>query len=544
MKPGAAGKPGTVAPRDAMRGLKPAQVQQLQRALALLQTGERTLAGLLLLDLARNAPDHPEVLRARGMRHAAEAEWPQAVDCLARAHAQRPGDFQLLLQLARAQDEAEDPAGRLASLRAAAALAATGNDWFQLSTEHDRAGDLHGAYDCVQQAIAIAPDAPISLLQRARCATALGHGEQAAADCRTLIARNALVARAWFMLADLKVVRLSDAELALLEATAAAPPATMPAEERLYLLFALGKALEDAGRVADAFAALRRANDTASLARPWDTAAFQRIVDGVQAAAGADMRAAEGVQPGREVIFLVGLPRSGTTLVEQIISSHPQVEGASELPYLPRIIDAESRRRGKPFPDWVPSASDADWARMGQDYLRMSARWRSTKPIATDKLPENWLYASAALRMLPGARVIDCRRDPVETCWSCYKQLFGPGMVQFTYRFEHLAAYWHSYDGLCRFLAERLPGRFIVQRYEALVAEPEAQIRALLAACGLEFDPACMAFHTAQRAIRTPSALQVRKPLRQTSTPGARYGELLQPLRVLLAPSSATGPGG
>jgi tetratricopeptide (TPR) repeat protein len=538
MKAGAAAKHGAAGPRDALRGLKPAQVQQLQRAMSLLQTGERTLAGLLLLDLARSAPDHPEVLRARGMRHAAESEWPQAADCLARAQAQRPGDFQLLLQLARAQDEADDHRGRLASLQAAAALAASGKDWFQLSTEHDRAGDLHSAYDCVQRSLAMAPGAGVALLQRARCATALGHGAQAAGDCRSLIARNELVARAWFMLADLKVERLTDDELALLEATAAAPPASMPAEERLYLLFALGKALEDAGRVADAFAALRRANDTASAARPWDAAAFARTVQAVRAAFAQDTPAPEGTQRGAEVIFLVGLPRSGTTLVEQILGSHAQVEGASELPYLPRIIGAESRRRGKPFPDWVASATDADWARMGQDYLRMSARWRAAKPIATDKLPENWLHAAAALRMLPGARVIDCRRNPVETCWSCYKQLFGPGMVHFTYRFDDLAAYWHAYDGLARQLAEQLPGRFIVQRYEALVAEPEAQIRALLGACGLDFDPACMQFHTAQRAIRTPSALQVRKPLRQTSTPGARYGDLLEPLRALLSPGA------
>ena len=177
------------------------------------------------------------------------------------------------------------------------------------------------------------------------------------------------------MLADLKVARLSDAGLALLETTAASPPAAMPAEEHLYLLFALGKALEDAGRVADAFAALRRANDTVSLARRWD------------AAAASDTPAPAGAQPGREVMFLVGLPRSGTTLVEQIFSSHAQVEGASELPYLPRIVDAESRRCGMPFPDWVPSTTDVDWARMGQDCLRMSGRWRAASPSPPTNCP-------------------------------------------------------------------------------------------------------------------------------------------------------------
>ena len=121
---------------------------------------------------------------------------------------------------------------------------------------------------------------------------------------------------------------------------------------------------------------------------------------------------------GSEVIFVVGLPRSATTLTEQILAGHSQVEGASELPYLGRVIEQESRRRGRSFPDWVSTATADDWARMGQAYLHMSACWRTSKPVATDKLPANWCYVGAALWMLPAARVIDCRRDPAETCWS------------------------------------------------------------------------------------------------------------------------------
>jgi tetratricopeptide (TPR) repeat protein len=520
--------------RERLRGLKPAQAQQLHRAMQLLHSGDRTLAGLLLLDLARSAPDHPEVLRCRGSFHAAQREWAQAATCLARSHALRAGDFALLLQLGSAQEQANDYLAAAQSMAAARAAAKSAKDWFALSLEHDRQGDLAAAFDDVQRSLALDAQAAVSLLQRARCATALGDAEQAAADCRALIARGTLLAQAWFMLGDLKIVRLSDTELDLLAKTATAPPAAMPSEERLYLLFALGKALEDAGRVAEAFAALQRANNGAAAVRPWDGAAFQRHVDAIRAAFAALPPLAHSDR-GREVIFLVGLPRSGTTLTEQVLASHSQVEGASELPYLGQVIEQESRRRGQAFPQWVASAGDEDWARMGQAYLALSARWRAGKPVATDKLPENWVYTGAALRMLPGARVVDCRRDPVETCWSCYKQLFGPGMVHFTYSFEGLAQYWHAYDGLTRFWAAQHPGHVRTQSYEALVADPEGQIRALLDFCGLPFEAGCLDFHTAQRAIRTPSALQVRQPMRRTSTPAARYGALMDPLRSLLA---------
>ena len=172
---------------------------------------------------------------------------------------------------------------------------------------------------------------------------------------------------------------------------------------------------------------------------------------------------------------------------------------------------------------------------MGQSYLRLSARWRTLRPVATDKLPGNWLLAGAALTMLPGAKILDCRREAIETCWSCYKQLFAKGMADFAYSFEGLSTYWHDYERLSQLWVERYPTQFRVQRYEDFVAEPEAEVRALLDFCGLPFDHACLNFHRAQRSIRTASAAQVRQPLRRNTAISARYGELMAPLRLLLA---------
>jgi hypothetical protein len=155
-------------------------------------------------------------------------------------------------------------------------------------------------------------------------------------------------------------------------------------------------------------------------------------------------------------------------------------------------------------------------------------------PRFTDKLPNNWPLIGAAHAMLPEAKFITCHRDPVETCWSCYKQLFAPGLVNYAYDLGELAAYWHDYDRLARCSVERYPAHVRAQGYEALLAEPESEIRALLDFCGLAFDESCLRFHEAKRGVRTVSSGQVRQPLRRDTARGPRYGELLAPLREAL----------
>jgi len=538
--------------REPLHALPPRQMQMLRRARQLMAAGERLLAEQLLLDLARLAPAHPDVLRWRGMRHAARGEWAEAAACLADAAAHGAGDFTLLLALSQAQNNAGDFALAPATLEAARACAVGAEQWLSLSLEFDRQGRIDDAMCAARRVLHLEPHSPPALLQRARCSKALGDAAAAAADCRTLIARQQQSARAWFTLVDLKTVKLSDDELAQLQRAADAPALT--STDRTLLAFALGNALEDAGRHAQALVMLGAANAQARRLERWDGAAFAAQVAAVREAFAATRDDVAACEQGGEVIFLVGLPRSGTTLVEQVLASHSQVEGASELPYLRIVIDAESERRGQAFPAWVPAASRDDWLRLGRHYLALSARWRSRRPVATDKLPHNWLLAGAALRMLPAARVVDCRRDALETCWSCYKQLFGPGQAAYSYDFATLAGYWHAYDGLARLWAARFPGRFVVQQHEALVAEPDREIRRLLQACGLRFEAGCLNFQRALRAIRTPSALQVREPLRRSS-PAAGYGSLLEPLRQLLqtapqapsllqAPAPEQGPQG
>ena len=517
--------------RERLRGLNAAQAEMMRQVMRLHAAGDRLMSAQWLLQLAREVPEHPEVLLWQGLRHVDASDWQSAVDFLARAAALRQQDFKLWCLLGMAQGRADDGPAALRSLTEAGRWARSPADWMKLSMECDQQGFYEDALRAAEALLQLDPRSVPGLLQRSRCCKALGHTAPAAADCRTLIQMDRELGRAWFSLLDLKTVVLSPAEHVLLQQHALRPG--LSSADRQLLDFALGKALEDAGELEAALTVFLRANDNVRVAQPWDGAEFARHLAEVHAAFTAGPVAQAGAQ-GREVIFLVGMPRSGSTLVEQVLASHSAVEGASELPYLNQVLEGESRRRGKAFPHWVGQASAEDWTRLGQQYLRLSERWRQTRPIATDKLPDNWRLVGAVCAMLPQARVIDCRREALETAWSCYKQLFAPGLANFSYDFQSLGQYGRACEDLGDLFASRHPTQVRVQHYEALVAQPEAQIRELLAACGLDFEAGCLSFHTAQRAIRTPSALQVRQPMRQTSKPAARYGDLLAPLRQAL----------
>ena len=517
--------------RERLRGLNPTQAEMMRQAMRLHAAGDKLMSAQWMLQVAREAPDHPEVRLWQGLRHFEAGEWATAAEHLSRVVAQRPNDFTAWCMLGVAQSRADDGAAAQHSLQQAARCATTPAQWLKLAVESDGLGLFDEALRAADALLALDPRSPLGLLERVRCHKALGHTAAAAADCRALIVQGSEVAKAWFSLVDLKTVALSDAERHQLQQTSLNPH--LPAAERQLLDFALGKVHEDAADPAGALAALQRANASVRAAQPWDAKAFGKHTAALRDLAQAGLPA-QAADQGGTVIFLTGLPRSGSTLFEQVLASHSQVEGASELPTLGLLIDAESRRRGRPFTDWAPRATADDWTRLGQDYLRATARWRRNKPVSTDKLPDNWQWALAIRAMLPQAHIIDCRRDPLETCWSCYKQLFAPGLANFSYDFDSLAQYWQACEALSDLVAQRHPQFVRVQRYEALIDQPEAQIRELLAFCGLPFEAGCLNFHTAQRAIRTPSALQVRQPMTTTSKPAEGYGALLDPLRRAL----------
>ena len=230
----------------------------------------------------------------------------------------------------------------------------------------------------------------------------------------------------------------------------------------------------------------------------------------------------------------MSLPRSGSTLVEQILVSHAEVAAGGELAALSLVLDGESRGRGLPIETWAPQATAADWTRLGRDYLARTAPLRAARPRSTDKRPGHWRYLGAIRRMLPGARILICRRDPVETALGCFVRLFAPGTQRFGYDLADIASYWRDFDATARRAIARDGAAFREQHLEALVADAEGEIRALLAFAGLAFDPRCVRFGETERAVRTQSAVQVRGGVRASRSRAACYRDRIGPLRRAL----------
>ena len=504
-----------------------------------LETNQLKLAEHELLMALAQYPESPSANRLMGSLQAQLGNFRAASEWLERYLIYYPLDSLALTLLASTLEKSGRLEQNIGLLERAERCAKSFQDFFEISVEADHQGQAEIALRTIDAAIFLLsgkaqPQSGQAFLQRARILQSIGRSTDAAKIYRDLIRKNVVPARAWFALLDLKTEHLDTPEYQAL--TRAFEQAANP-QDRALIGFALGKAHEDSANFSAAFATFQRANDDAARINSWNSDAFTKhareVLEAFAPAEAADQKLLPANAFGSELIFLVGLPRSGTTLVEQVLSAHPDVEGANELPYLPQLIQQESQRRGKAYPAWVAEMSEFDWRRLGDEYLSLTARWRLKRIKSTDKLPENWLYIGAIERMFPGSRIIDCQRDPVETVWSCYKQLFAPGRVNFSYRFNDLRDFWLSYRRSMDVWAQRLPAQLYAQSYELLVRDTEAQVRALLAFCGLRFSEACMQPHLAQRVIRTPSASQVRQPMHAPSVKTQGYGELLASLRTL-----------
>ena len=514
-----------------MTGLAPAAIAQVNAGARALRDGNPAMAERLLLDAGRQAPSHPEPLRYLAILQLHTRRAPLAVQTLRHALTLAANDALLHSDLGTAQSASGDLPSALASWRHATRLAPQEPmPWFNLGRNLQQQGDTVDAIAALEHAAGLAPQLLPARILLGDALVHAGRFDEAVAQYRAALALQPSCGDAWRGLSNIKTRALGADD-----ATALATQlqrADVPATDKVAMGHALGKLEEDRGQHRAAFEAFRQANARQQQLTPWSREAFERYLTLAQAAS-EQLPAPLDPELGREVIFIVGQPRSGSTLFEQILAAHPEVEGAGELPDLGIVIQQESLRRKLAYPQWVPMASAEDWQRLGRDYLQRTLKWRAQHPRFTDKLPENWKHAGVLRAMLPAATVIETRRDPLETAWSCFKQQFC-SQPHFANDFDDIVAHQRGCAQAMDAWRTRAPERIHLHYYEALLAEPEARIRALLRDCGLGFDPACLSFHASGRAVRTASAAQVRQPLQQNTARSAAYGSLLDPLRAAL----------
>jgi tetratricopeptide (TPR) repeat protein len=345
---------------------------------------------------------------------------------------------------------------------------------------------------------------------------AVGRQNEAIESYQTAAAARPSFGDAYWSLANLKTYRFSEDEITHMRAEAAAP-ATYPVD-RYHLCFALGKAHEDRNEYAESWQFYERGNSlkrAESNYHPNLSAMNARQQIEVCTAQFFAAHAGAGA-PDPDPIFILGLPRSGSTLLEQILASHSQVEGTHELSEIQRIVLGMQGHRsdldGPRYPSVLADLTPEDFRRLGERYLTDTRAYRKDKPFFIDKMPNNFHHIGLIHLMLPNAKIIDARREPLACCLSNLKQLFASGQ-EFTYSVEDIARYYRTYLDLMRHWDAVLPGRVLRVLYEDVVEDLEGNVRRILAFCGLELEPPCVEFYKTERSVRTASSEQVRRPI-------------------------------
>lgn len=519
--------------RERLNRLPPPLRDLIQRTGNALALGDLTGAQAALADALACAPGQPDVLRLHGLLLSKVGNLPAAMADFEAAIRAVPDDAMGYWQYAQIREETGDVAGAL-RVREQAVQRSPDSPmaWADLGEHLSRHRDVARALPAIERALALAPDYAPAQLKLGTTLVACGRTREGAAAVRKAIAIEPAFGAAWLDLVDIKTVPVTDAEVAQMRGLLRGR--NIDEGERTAMEFALGRACEDRALYDEAFDVLVDANTRRKREiGTWNARQFVARQHLAEEAFAAPHAVAGDPRLGEEVIFIAGLPRSGSTLVEQILASHPAVQGTGERGELAQVLTEESTRRQQRFPEWVTAAVPDDWQRLGLRYLELMARSRDACPHFTDKMPNNWQALGAIRAMLPGARVVMCRRDPLENCWSCYKQYFPSGWT-FTYDVEDLATFWKAFDRAASGWSARCPDRVRQQGYEKLTESPESEIRALLDFCGLPFDAACLRAHESPRAVHTLSAAQVRQPLRRHVDVASAYGSLLDPLRAAL----------
>jgi len=375
-------------------------------------------------------------------------------------------------------------------------------------------GDLPAAETSYRVALALRPDDASSLLGLGHVLKTIGRHDEAVASYRACLAARPQAGEAWWSLANLKTFRFSAGDEAAMQALLGAPETGEAG--RVNIAYALGKAREDAKDYDAAFAYYAEGAHRQRARVRYDPVQTEKVNEHIKAVFTRelfDAHAGHGCADPAP-IFIVGLPRSGSTLIEQILASNTQVDGTSELPILGRIAKEIGRFRsdGVVYPEAARDLEARDLNALGRAYIERAARHRGSRAFFTDKMPNNFASIGLIALILPNAKIIDARRHPMDSCWGAFKQLFARGQA-YSYDLFELGHFYLEYDALMGHWHGVLPGRVLRIDYENLVLNQEDETRRLLEYCGLPFEAQCLRFHETVRAVNTASSEQVRQPL-------------------------------
>jgi tetratricopeptide (TPR) repeat protein len=406
------------------------------------------------------------------------------------------------------------------------------------------AAQTHEAVDAYQKVLELAPKHTGAMLGLGHVLKTVGRQEEAIEAYRNCIRHKPHNGEIYWSLANLKTYQLTDEDIREMESMASGDAEgadEVNEESRINFLFALAKAHEDRGEFEQAWNYYHEGNQQRRILETYDPVRDEVMNDEIVKVFNREFLAENSGlgHPSAEPIFVVGLPRSGSTLIEQILASHSRVEGTSELPYAGLVATSLNRNRadGINYPHAVRELGEEHFKRLGGDYLELARIHRTEgRPVFIDKMPNNFPTVGFIHLILPNAKIIDARRYPLDSCLSCYRQLFARGQ-SFTYDLTEIGEYFIQYQRMMDHWHEVLPGRCLTVQYEDVVTDFENQVRRLLDYCELPWEDACMRYYETERPVRTASSEQVRQPVYRKSVNFWRnYEDQLAELIEVLEP--------
>ena len=531
--------PGTRQARPRRKEM--ASVDRINEADEFERNGEPNKAEDIYRDILKEDPDHVEAIRLLAGVAVKHKKYREAEILLQRAVSLTPDYARVWLDLSNVQRELDEyGAAMMSTERLLELTPKVAESHIAMAAIQAKAGLDDESVQSYQKALKITPSHPAAFSGLAHQFKTIGRNEEAIAAHRQNIAANPGNADAYWNLANMKTFRFEDSEvsamLTLLERD------DLDDLSRVQLCNSLGLEFEGRKDYDQAFEYFHRCCELRRESENYDPVNTETttdlLVETFNQAFIAEKQG-NGVSDASP-IFIIGLPRSGSTLIEQILASHSQVEGTHELTDLPLVVRtaAQSISRHGRFPDVFKDLGVKGWSRVGNQYLDRTQKYRTGANRFIDKNPNNFIYVGLLQLILPNAKIINARRHPMDSCFGSFKQLFASGQP-FSYDLEELGEYYIQYQRLMNHWHQVLPGKVLDVDYESVVADLEFQVGRLLDYCELPMEEACLSFHETERAIKTASSEQVRQPIYSSSVDLWRHyeshlGELIEILQPVI----------